>query len=63
MLDPFIGSGTTALAAISLNRHFVGTEKEKKYYKIALKRIKEIGRESKKISLKNTSKRKTLHSF
>jgi len=50
VLDPFIGSGTTALAAMSLNRHFVGIEKNKKYYKTVLKRIKEIGRESKKKS-------------
>jgi len=69
VLDPFLGSGTTALAAMSLNRHFIGTEKNKRYYKIALERIKEIGRESKKqslkkpIKLKNYSKRKTLSSY
>ena len=48
ILDPFMGSGSTALAAISLNRHFIGTEVHEEYYKIALKRIKEIGKQVKK---------------
>ena len=56
VLDPFMGSGTTALAAMSLNRHFIGTEKNKRYYKIALERIKEIGRKSRKQSLRKTIK-------
>ena len=46
VLDPFIGSGTTALAAMSLNRHFIGIEKNQIYYKIALERIQKIGRET-----------------
>jgi len=40
ILDPFIGSGTTALAAIELGRKYIGIEKEEKYYKLALKNIK-----------------------
>ena len=59
VLDPFIGSGTTALAAMSLNRHFIGIEKNKRYYKIALERIKTIGSESKKQSLKKSIKLKS----
>lgn len=39
VLDPFIGSGTTAVAAKQLNRHFIGYEIDKTYYDIALKRI------------------------
>ena len=39
ILDPFIGSGTTAVASLSLNRKFIGYEINKKYYNIALKRI------------------------
>jgi len=39
ILDPFMGSGTTALAAKKLNRHYVGMELKKEYYKYALKRI------------------------
>jgi len=41
ILDPFIGSGTTAIAALMEGRHFVGYDIEKDYIKIAEKRIKE----------------------
>ena len=41
VLDNCIGSGTTAIACINLNRHYIGCELEKKYYDIALKRIEE----------------------
>ncbi len=40
VLDPFIGSGTTALVALKLNRRFVGIEVNQKYIDMALKRIK-----------------------
>lgn len=40
ILDPFMGSGTTALAAMDTKRHFVGYELEESYEKIALERIK-----------------------
>lgn len=36
VLDPFLGSGTTALAAIKTNRRYIGIEKEQKY--VALSR-------------------------
>jgi len=39
VLDPFIGSGTTALACIELNRHYVGIELMEDYYKLALDAI------------------------
>ena len=35
VLDPFIGSGTTAIACIRAGRHFVGVEIEQEYYKLA----------------------------
>lgn len=41
VFDPFIGSGTTAIACIKENRHFVGCEIDPKYYKVALKRIEQ----------------------
>lgn len=41
VLDNCIGSGTTALACLKLNRNFIGMEKEPKYIEIANKRIKE----------------------
>ena len=40
ILDPFMGSGTTAVAAIKESRHFVGFELDKGYYDKALQRIK-----------------------
>lgn len=40
ILDPFMGSGTSALAALELNRYFVGYEIQKEYVELANKRIK-----------------------
>lgn len=40
VLDPFMGSGTTGVAAVNLNRHFVGIELDKGYFDIAQTRIK-----------------------
>lgn len=37
--DPFMGSGTTAIAAMMLNRNCVGSERDEGYYKYALGRI------------------------
>ena len=39
ILDPFLGSGTTAVAALNLNRKFIGIEIDPIYCQIALKRI------------------------
>lgn len=41
ILDPFMGSGTTALACLTLNRKFIGFELSETYCDIAEKRIKE----------------------
>jgi len=41
ILDPFVGSGTTCIAARILSRKFIGIEKNKEYHKIAVARIKE----------------------
>lgn len=41
IIDPFMGSGTTGVAAIESGRKFIGIELEKDYYRIAEKRIKE----------------------
>jgi site-specific DNA-methyltransferase (adenine-specific) len=44
VLDPFMGSGTTAIAALKLGRKFIGFEISKEYCEIANKRIeKEVG--------------------
>jgi DNA modification methylase len=39
VLDPFMGSGTTAIACLKLNRRFIGYEISEEYCKIAEKRI------------------------
>jgi site-specific DNA-methyltransferase (adenine-specific) len=41
ILDPFMGSGTTGVAAIQLGRRFIGIEKDPAYFKMACKRIAE----------------------
>jgi site-specific DNA-methyltransferase (adenine-specific) len=41
VLDPFIGSGTTALAAIETGRHYVGFDTDDSYLAIARQRIAE----------------------
>jgi len=43
ILDPFMGSGTTGIAAQLLNRDFIGIEKIKGFYEIANKRLKIYG--------------------
>jgi adenine-specific DNA-methyltransferase len=39
LLDPFMGSGTTAMVALSLNRPVIGFEISEKYLQIAIQRI------------------------
>ena len=39
ILDPFMGSGTTGVAAVKLGRRFIGVDIEEKYFNIAVKRI------------------------
>lgn len=41
ILDPFMGSGTTGVAAIQMGRKFIGIEREPKYFEIACKRIEQ----------------------
>lgn len=39
VFDPFLGSGTTGVAAIQTNRNFIGVELDEKYYHLARERI------------------------
>ena len=39
VVDPFLGSGTTALACKNTNRRCIGTEINPEYYKVAIKRV------------------------
>ena len=43
ILDPFIGSGQAAIAAVKANRHFVGYDLSEEYVKLAERRIEEYG--------------------
>jgi site-specific DNA-methyltransferase (adenine-specific) len=42
ILDPFLGSGTTAVAAIMNNRNYIGIELKKEYFTEATKNINEV---------------------
>jgi len=42
VLDPFVGSGSTAVAAKKLNRHFIGFDTVPEYCELAKKRIAEV---------------------
>ena len=41
VLDPFLGSGTTGISCVNLNRNYIGIDKEQEYIEIAEARIKE----------------------
>ena len=41
ILDPFMGSGTTGVAAVQMGRKFIGIEREEKYFDIACRRIED----------------------
>ena len=45
VLDNCIGSGTTAVACINTNRHFIGFENFGKHYDTACKRVLQAMRE------------------
>lgn len=44
ILDPFMGSGTTGVAAVQMGRKFIGIEREERYFEIACKRIEDAQR-------------------
>ena len=44
ILDPFMGSGTTGVAAVQMGRRFIGIEREPKYFEIACRRIEDAQR-------------------
>lgn len=45
VLDPFMGSGTTGVAAMQMHRNFIGIEKDVKWFDIACKRIEDAQRQ------------------
>ncbi len=42
VLDPFMGSGTTPMACVSLSRNYIGIEREDEYFKIAEARVNKL---------------------
>jgi site-specific DNA-methyltransferase (adenine-specific) len=46
ILDPFMGSGTTGVAAVQMGRDFIGIEREPKYFDIACRRIEEAQKQA-----------------
>ena len=50
ILDPFMGSGTTGVAAIEAGRSFIGIEREPKYFDIACRRIEDAQRQGRLIA-------------
>lgn len=45
ILDPFMGSGTTGVAATKLQRSFIGIERDERYFDIACRRIEDCQRQ------------------
>lgn len=45
ILDPFMGSGTTGVAAVQLGRRFIGIERDQRYFEIACQRIENAQRQ------------------
>lgn len=45
ILDPFVGSGTTGIAALKLNRNFIGIDKVKEYIDMSQTRIENLKQE------------------
>jgi DNA modification methylase len=45
ILDPFMGSGTTGVAALKLGKRFIGIEREAAYFEIACRRLREASGE------------------
>jgi site-specific DNA-methyltransferase (adenine-specific) len=45
ILDPFMGSGSTGVAAVRLGRLFIGVEAVPKYFELACRRLEEAGKQ------------------
>lgn len=46
IIDPFMGSGTTGIASMKMNKEFIGIEKDERYFDIACKRIEDVQRQA-----------------
>lgn len=60
VLDPFVGSGTTAIAAKKLGKNYIGVDVNEKYVKISERRLKEFDQKPDLFrNAQNIEKRKT----
>ena len=59
VLDPFCGSGTTCIAALRSNRHYIGYDISKEYVSLANRRIREALQSSKQQYLFEELKKKS----
>jgi site-specific DNA-methyltransferase (adenine-specific) len=50
VVDPFMGSGTTGVACMDIDRRFIGIEKEPRYFDIACRRIEDAQRQGRLIA-------------
>lgn len=60
VFDPFLGSGTTAIAAKQNNRHYLGCEKSEKYYNIINNRLLGLDRTMKEAAIQEHGKQKLV---
>ena len=58
ILDPFMGSGTTGVAAVQMGRKFIGIEREPKYFDIACERIENAQKQTTLFDFEPASKPK-----
>jgi hypothetical protein len=63
ILDPFMGSGTTGVACVQLDRKFIGIELDPDYFEIAYKRIEEAYRQPKLFPVEKPKPAKTGDMF
>ena len=60
ILDPFVGSGTTAVAAKKLGKIFIGIDVNREYVDFALKRLEDINKVGSENKNKNTERQLTF---
>jgi site-specific DNA-methyltransferase (adenine-specific) len=60
VLDPFCGSSTTGVAAVLLNRKYVGIDLEEEYLRLSVKRLEECIKKPKLFSVPTVQKESQL---